>query len=57
MKVSREFQNNFKKVCQHYQCTAEEVEEMKDSVRRNYEAAKESFAAMAEEIGVECGNP
>ena len=53
MRVSKEFRKDFARVCQHYECSPEEVEEMKASVRRDYEGAKLSFGAMAEEIDAE----
>lgn len=52
-KVSPEFMGQFKKVCGYYDCDAQEREEMKDAVRRDYEGAKLSFGAMAEEIDAE----
>lgn len=50
MKVSKEFWSHFKKVTTHYQFTPADIEEAKDGVRRNYEGAKVSFAALASEI-------
>ena len=50
MKVNKKFAENFKRVCEHYGCKPDEVEEMKAAVKRDYEAAQECFAAMAGEI-------
>lgn len=53
MKVSRDFQNNFRKVCQHYGFTDEEIEDVKDAIRRDYENAKVCYAAIAADIDAE----
>jgi hypothetical protein len=53
MNVSKKFSENFKKVCEHYECKPEEVEEMKAAVKLDYEGAKVCFEAMAKEISAE----
>ena len=53
MKVSKQFAENFKKVCEHYECKPEEIVEMKEAVKRDYEGAKVCFEAMANEISAE----
>lgn len=51
--VSREFQDNFRKVCQHYGFTEEEIEDVKEAIRRDYENAKVCYAAIAADIDKE----
>lgn len=50
IKVSKKFAENFRKVCQHYQCKPDEVEEMKEKARADFEAAQECYAMLAREI-------
>lgn len=52
-KVSKKFAENFKRVCEHYGCKPDEVEEMKEAVKLDYEGAKVCFEAMANEISAE----
>lgn len=48
--VSPEFKKHFNAVAAHYRCDAEEVKEMKECVRKDYENAKISFSEMYKEI-------
>lgn len=50
MKVNKQFSENFKKVCQHYDCKPDEVELMKEAVKRDYNNAQVCFTAIAAEI-------
>ena len=50
MRVSREFKESFDKVCQHYGFTDEEIEDVKEAIRRDYENAKVCYAAIAADI-------
>jgi hypothetical protein len=55
MSVSKEFMRNFETVTSFYRCDNEEIEQIKETVRNNYDLASLSFACMAAEI--ECTQP
>lgn len=50
IRVSRQFAANFDKVAAYYECTDEEIAEMKRAVRSDLQNAEISFALMADEI-------
>jgi hypothetical protein len=50
MKVNKKFADNFKKVCDHYNCQPDEVEDMKGWVRKDYQAMQNWFAGVVQEI-------
>ncbi len=50
MKVSKKFIEDFRKVCNHYDCPPEEIEIMKECARNDYENARICFADIAQRI-------
>ena len=49
MRVSKDFSYKFQAVASHFRCDKEEIEEMKELVRKDYENAKTSYEKMYEE--------
>lgn len=47
IKVSKEFLADFDLVMKHYECSDEEIQDAKESVRKDYEGCKRSYAEMA----------
>lgn len=51
VRVSQQFAKDFERVAAHYRCAPDELEIMRELARGNLEAAEDSFALMAAEIG------
>jgi hypothetical protein len=51
MKMPRQFVTNFTRVCEHYRCAPNEVEQMKACAMADPDGACKCFAELARELG------